>query len=69
MTEQSTCNTILKKEPERSRIPSRRTFIKHLVGGTAVFAAAPYISCGKARNSLEALKDAASGLSAGSIGD
>jgi len=69
MTEQSTCNTILQKEPERSRIRSRRTFIKRLVGGTAVFAAAPYILCGKAKNSFEALKDAASSLSAGSIGD
>lgn len=69
MTEQLKCNRILKKVTEKSRMSSRRTFIKSLMGGTAVAAAAPYISCGKAKNSLEALKDAASALSAGSTGD
>ncbi|KPK92823.1 hypothetical protein AMJ80_06280 [bacterium SM23_31] len=69
MIEQTKCNAILQKEAESFRNTSRRTFIKRLAGGTAVIAAAPYISCGKAGDSFEALKESAGALSTGNIGD
>lgn len=62
-------NNVIQQENDHKANSSRRSFLKHGLGGAAFILGAPYIGCGRPSHSMESLRESSAVLSAGSAGD